>query len=309
MNKTKIELNYSAIHSIKEENKMQKTNIEWVLNPDGTQGYSWNPLTGCLNGCDYCYARKLAFTRLRERYLANKNTGYDGGAIAHDRWLIETDPFYPRFWPDKLDQPLKRKKPAGIFTCDMSDLFGIGVPEQWTWSVFNFIKECPQHRFYLLTKQPQNLIKFSPYPPNCWVGVSAWDESSLVEAYNSLIRIEARTKYISLEPFLGWGRLYEKHACKLSFLLGNRYDYPNNGIDWIIIGACTPYSQKTAPKIEWVREIVEAADKAGVEVFLKDSLLPLVNVPDDLGSNYHLMYYDDEVGYHKLRQEFPKKGE
>ncbi|KKK91159.1 hypothetical protein LCGC14_2715740, partial [marine sediment metagenome] len=50
---------------------MNKTKIEWVKNPDGTQGYTWNPITGCLNGCDYCYARRLANTRLKERYLAN----------------------------------------------------------------------------------------------------------------------------------------------------------------------------------------------------------------------------------------------
>ena len=35
---------------------MNKTKIEWVKNPDGTQGYTFNPITGCLNNCDYCYA-------------------------------------------------------------------------------------------------------------------------------------------------------------------------------------------------------------------------------------------------------------
>ena len=51
---------------------MNRTTIEWVKNPDGTQGYTWNPITGCLNGCPYCYARKLANGRLKQRYLANK---------------------------------------------------------------------------------------------------------------------------------------------------------------------------------------------------------------------------------------------
>lgn len=47
---------------------MNETNIEWVKNPDGSQGYTWNPITGCLNhdnglckgGGFPCYAYKLA---------------------------------------------------------------------------------------------------------------------------------------------------------------------------------------------------------------------------------------------------------
>lgn len=32
---------------------MNKTKIEWA---DST----WNPVTGCLHGCEYCYARRIA---------------------------------------------------------------------------------------------------------------------------------------------------------------------------------------------------------------------------------------------------------
>lgn len=32
---------------------MNKTKIDWC---DST----WNPVTGCLHGCEYCYARKIA---------------------------------------------------------------------------------------------------------------------------------------------------------------------------------------------------------------------------------------------------------
>ena len=47
-----------------------------------------------------------------------------------------------------------------------------------------------------------------------------------------------------------------------------------SGIKWVIIGAQTnPYKP---PKIEWVEEIVEACDKVGIPVFLKDNLRPLL---------------------------------
>jgi hypothetical protein len=45
------------------------------------------------------------------------------------------------------------------------------------------------------------------------------------------------------------------------------------GISWVILGSQTkPYKP---PRIEWVEEIIRAADKAGIPVFLKDNLLPL----------------------------------
>ena len=157
---------------------MNRTKIEWVKNPDGTQGYTWNPITGCNNQIDGmcqggnfpCYAYRLANGRLKQRYLANKNT-------ATDNYDEDSYPFYPRFWEERyLDMTTQRIRkhcvsPRGIFVCDMSDLFGIGIPESWTRQVLEVCRNKSRHRFYLLTKQPQNLAKFSPFPDNCWVGV------------------------------------------------------------------------------------------------------------------------------------------
>jgi len=53
-----------------------------------------------------------------------------------------------------------------------------------------------------------------------------------------------------------------------------------SGINQVIIGAQTPYNPKTAPKIEWIEEIVQAADKAGVSVFIKNNLAGLLSHQD-----------------------------
>ncbi|KKN44544.1 hypothetical protein LCGC14_0692240 [marine sediment metagenome] len=302
---------------------MQKTSIEWALNPDGTQGYSWNPLTGCLNGCEYCYARKLANTRLKERYLANENIAINGFDVVYIDGNDPkfTDPFYPRFWPEKLD--IRRKydyddcrnhtKRRGVFVCDMSDLFGIGVPPEWTWKVLQMIRACPQDRFYLLTKQPQKLTKFSPFPNNCYVGVSATDTPSYQDACVGLNEIEAKVRFLSFEPLLG--------AIYTQILNPITPYYNPRGIpfDWVIIGAQTSksywdlaaehpnetdrimkYGKRWTfqPNIEWVREIVEACEKSSVKVFLKDSLKPLIDKSSNIVS---LTQY----GSAKLRQEFP----
>jgi len=279
---------------------MNKTKIEWVQNPDGSQGYTWNPITGCLNGCDYCYARKLANTRLRERYLANKNIAigneYINMSDTRDKYQMvkfADDPFYPRFWPEKLLQPYVKGKSKGIFVCDMSDLFGIGIPDLWTTEVLNAIRACPQHRFYLLTKQPQNLAKFSPFPDNCWVGVSATNNYTYL---GELQTIEAKVKYISFEPLLNW-RKFPAQKAQLDFILQKL------GVSWVIIGAQT--KPTVMPEIEWVREIVQTCDKAGIPVFLKDNLEPLMGgypIPKE-----NIWAYKFDGGEFKLRQEMPTK--
>ncbi len=78
------------------------------------------------------------------------------------------------------------------------------------------------------------------------------------------------------------------------------------GISWLIVGQCTPVKASTSPKIEWVREIVEAADKAGIPVFLKNNLSPLL-VGDGKGTPNALMaeiFWASEKA--KLRQDLPQ---
>lgn len=269
---------------------MNRTPIEWVVNPDGSRpGYTWSPVTGCLNhnnglckgGGFPCFAYKLAYGRLRSKYLAN----IEIAPVSDERSLIPlinierakadayNDPFYPRFWWDRIVEMRKRNNrlyydgkkrlyvitPRGIFVCDMSDLFGIGVPEHWTQKVLDEIwGNKGFDRFYLLTKQHQNLIKWSPFPDWCWVGVTAVGNIAMMETLTSLAKIEAKMKYISIEPM---GMPIDPHFVGVMAKVG---------VGWLIIGAQTkPYKP---PEIKWVEEFVKAADNAGIPVFLKNNL-------------------------------------
>jgi len=295
---------------------MNRTTIPWVQNPDGSPGWTWNPITGCLNHVDgmckggnfHCWAHGLANGRLRSRYLANKNIalqdvrkvgmfrGSDGEYLAHK------DPFYLRFWPEKLKElspkPLcepsvwRNFKAKGIFACDMSDLFGIGVPEDWTRQVLEVIEGNPYHRFYLLTKQPQNLVKFtsgsySRFPANCWVGATVTNDSMMPATAAAFDAIWTPVRYISFEPLLD--RLSKQSLQEIRDCI----------CQWVIIGAQTkPYK---APEIEWVKELVEAADKASIPVFLKDNL----RWPRLSADGATPFYKRTPSGTMQLRQEMP----
>ena len=80
-----------------------KTKIDWA---DAT----WNPVTGCLHGCEYCYARRIA-----ERFGSNqmpiftdypvldkpvRSVGFDGEKI--QPYPFDFTPTFHRY---KLDEP------------------------------------------------------------------------------------------------------------------------------------------------------------------------------------------------------------
>jgi protein gp37 len=88
-----------------------RTGIEWT---DAT----WNPMTGCTKvtaGCDHCYAAVVAMRRTRDLYLARPPV--------RDTPAHRADPFAPRFWEDRLEQPLRWREPRRVFVNSMSDVF------------------------------------------------------------------------------------------------------------------------------------------------------------------------------------------
>ncbi len=297
---------------------MHRSNYECYPNPDGTRGWAWNPITGSLGDCPNPNARKLANTRLRHIYMSDESSDKFITVEPHSP-LNMPDPFYPRFWPERLEDAWDiygGKPPRGIFVCDMSDLFGVGIPEKWTGDVLDVIRFNKRDRFYLLTKQPQNLAKFSPFPDHCYVGVSATDDKSWLEAVHYLTNfVEAKVKFVSFEPLLG--HISTGEMGMFTSLISS--------VDWLIIGSqtCKSYWELVAmypddterimkygkswtfqPKIEWVQEIVEAADKAGIPVFLKKNLEPLILKEEKLP--IWAMRNWQRGKRFELRQEFPK---
>jgi len=238
---------------------MGKTKIEWC-------GYTVNPVKGkCPMACPYCYAR-----RMYDRFKWNPEARYD-----HDWW-----------------QSLRRIKAGNkIFVGSTFELFHDSISD-WLHPIFKWVRTFNDLTFIFLTKCPQNLIKFSPFPENCWVGVTATTARGFGNALQYMPDVKSEVKFVSFEPLLERIRVTERL----------------DDFQWLIIGQQTPVSKKTEPKIEWVREIVEAADKAGVKVFLKNNLKPLLT---SQGSQDNRFWRDmtDSRGFEplhtELRQEMP----
>ena len=210
---------------------MSKTKIEWC-------DYTINPVKGlCPVACTYCYARAMY-----HRFKWNP-------AI--------------RFEPETLLDLATVPEDSKVFIGSTMELFH-EYTEQWMPYILGCVKRAPWQTSILLTKQPQNLIKFSPFPDNCYVGVS-WigDDKSVPLKY--LERVEAKVKFISFEPLLVFSAWWTSDLLKQAF--------EKAGISWVIIGSQT--KPNIYPPIEAVRKIVEACDKIKLPIFMKDNLRPM----------------------------------
>ncbi|RYH52977.1 MAG: DUF5131 family protein, partial [Alcaligenaceae bacterium] len=107
---------------------MAESNIEWTE-------HTWNPVTGCTKlspGCKHCYAETMA-----HRLRAMGAPGYEAG-------------FELTLHPERLLQPLNRRKPTVYFVNSMSDLFHEDVPDAFIDQVFAVMAIERRHTFQVL---------------------------------------------------------------------------------------------------------------------------------------------------------------
>lgn len=231
---------------------MGDTKIQWA-------NKVWNPVTGCTKvseGCRNCYAERMA-NRLRGR------CGYPAD-----------EPFRVTLHPDRLEEPLRWRKPSMVFVCSMGDLFHEDIPESFISAVFYVMQVANQHSFLILTKRPARMAEFldrwvhcdHAYPdyawhigagsnsgrpygyghyraegkrrpplPNVWLGVTVENQEMADKRIPILLQIPAAIRFVSVEPLLG-------HINIAGYLGWNGLRRMGDGLLY----------RWAAPKIDWV---------------------------------------------------------
>lgn len=209
-----------------------KSHIEWTE-------MTWNPVTGCTKvspGCKFCYAETLS-----QRLKAMGARGYENG-------------FRVSVLPERLSQPKKRKTPTIWFVNSMSDLFHEKVPFAFIDKVMETISETPAHIYQILTKRPNRMANYftkRTVPENAWLGVTVENRKYGVPRIDPLRRIEAKIRFLSVEP-----------------LLEDVGEIDLSGIHWVIVGGES--GAKARPmSADWARSIRDQCAKENIAFFFK----------------------------------------
>ena len=256
---------------------MDNTKIDWA-------DMTWNPVTGCRHGCEYCYAARTAGrfagylsqgvkvsddTRKEEIVQEVKKPNCEReGIVVLDKPLktmtaagnVVNAPypfgFTPTFHRYRLGDPARKQRPRNIFVCSMADLFGAWVPTKWILEVLDACLAAPQHNYLFLTKNPRrytelNELALLPRRDNFWYGTTT------TEAGQPYFISEHHKTFTSVEPMTG--PLFAEAGGVL--------------VDWVIVGAETGQRKdKVIPERAWVEDLLSACHEEGVPVFMKGNL-------------------------------------
>lgn len=207
--------------------------IEWTEQ-------TWNPVTGCIKvspGCKHCYAETLA-----KRLQAMGAPGYEDGFSKIT------------LLPERLTQPLRRRKPTVYFVNSMSDLFQEGVPFDFIDRVMHVIASTPHHTYQILTKRAERMREYFQgrvVPDNAWLGVSVEDRKYGVPRIAELRQIEAKTRFLSVEPLL-------EDVAVVNL----------QGIHWVIVGGESGKKARPMQKA-WVESVQRQCEEQGSAFFFK----------------------------------------
>lgn len=233
----------------------ENSGISWT-------GDTWNPTTGCDRvsaGCDRCYALTTA-ARMKAMGVA---------AYQKDGNPATSGPgFGLTMHPDRLDIPLRKKRPRLYFTNSMSDLFHKDITDEFIADVFAVMACSPRHTFQMLTKRHgrmRSLLNRADWPdlvdvairrlmmtgrvteavaaqapslhdgplPNLWLGVTVEDQAAADLRLSVLLRTPAAVRWASVEPLIGEVSLTNLNPgadVYVDALAGVTYDHGPDGV-------------------------------------------------------------------------------
>lgn len=218
---------------------------------------TYNPIGGiCPYNCVYCWAKDLI-----KRYGHRKYSG--------KYYLVKG--------------ALKKKFKAGsfVFLCDMLDLFADNVPSEIISQVLEIIRDNPESKFLLETKNPKRYFEFlDDFPSNVVLGVTIESTDDLYPETKSkyktykdtsvsptpwtrimyMLELRKMTEldfFVSVEPILSFNVFWFVAVFKLLR-------------PWAVAVGYDNYKHfLPEPKLEETEELIKKLEKTGVRVFRK----------------------------------------
>lgn len=208
---------------------------------------TWNPIVGCLHDCVYCWARKLAETKLRHI------------------------PRYNDFNPKLIVSELGRKfaKESFVFISDMGDWLGEWVKEKWILEVIEATKDALHVSFLSMTKNPDRYFKFH-FPENITLGTTIETNRDL--AYSALSEAPLPSRRLRAMRDLKYGDNHCFIAVEpiIDFDLE---DFSQQIIDiypWAVaIGYDNYHNNLPEPSLTKTMELIGRLEKVGIRVYRK----------------------------------------
>lgn len=229
------------------------TKIQWTQ-------HTWNPIRGCTpvsSGCDNCYAEKMAkrFRKPHQTYGRH---------------------FEPTMYPDRLEEPLRWKKPRLIFVGSMGDLFHEKISNHFIAKVYNVMARTP-HIYQVLTKRTKRMLDLvnwfvknrgGPFE-NIWHGATIEDQPMVNLRLPDLLNVKSVLHYVSCEPLLGdvfLGDALEIAKEKATGRIVHSGWKPE--LDWVIVGGETGPGARECRE-EWIENLWLQCKQSSVPFFFK----------------------------------------
>jgi protein gp37 len=212
----------------------------------------------------YCYARRLATTRLA--HLCPK-----------------CGVFEPHFHEERITQVYARQKPGIVFADPMADPWSDGMEQRWRDELLIACSDHPglkpAHRFIILTKRPERITVADTkwMMGNLWLGVSITSGADWWRWEALAALPEHIHKFVSVEPLLERG---------VGTWIRSRHHVVRKYPEWVVVGS---QSGKDAVLVdeEWQGDIRYACGMEDIPLFEKAGL-PIVpairQMPADLAS-------------------------
>jgi protein gp37 len=252
------------------------TSIAWC-------DHTFNPWIGCTKvsaGCRNCYAEHDTPVRV------HRGRGLELWGADAARYVTSADNWKkPRRWNDEAARTGKR---ARVFCASLADVFEdrddlIQVRR----SLFELIESTPWLDWLLLTKRPENMLRFAPeawrelWPANLWAGTTVEDQARAEERIPHLLQVPAQVRFLSVEPMLEpvdltdlvnieEGVPGEHHYSALDCDGDPQDDDDWHGatISWVICGGESGHKARPFD-LAWARSLREQCSVAGVPFFMK----------------------------------------